>query len=63
VFQDTCIDIGATKFGSWCTDDTVSHYFCRDHVSGMRDELVWIIDKVAADSDSNSIWVIFGVGG
>jgi hypothetical protein len=41
------------------TDDTVPHYFCRDHVSCMCGEFVRIIDKVATNSDPNSIWVVF----
>ncbi len=58
-FEIHVFDVGVTKFGSWGTDDTVPHYFCRDHVGCTCGKFVWIINEVAANSDPNSIWVIF----
>ncbi len=52
-------DVGATEFGSWGIGDTVQQYFCRGHVSCMCGEFVWIIDEVSANSDPDTIWVIF----
>jgi hypothetical protein len=58
-FEIHVFGIGATKFGSWGTDDTVPHYLCRDHVGCLCGEFIQIIDKVAANSDPNLIWVVF----
>jgi hypothetical protein len=54
------LDVSTTKFGSWDTDDTAPHYFCRDHVGFICGEFVWIINEVSANSDPNLIWVAFG---
>ena len=51
--------IGPTEFGSWRTDYTVLHYFCRDHTGCACRELVWIIDKDSANRDPYLIWVVF----
>jgi hypothetical protein len=39
-------DVCATKFGSWGTDDTVPHNFCRDHVGCTCADFIWIINEV-----------------
>ncbi len=52
-FEILVFDVCTTKFGSWGTDD------CRDHVGCKCGEFVWIINEVATNSDSNSIWVVF----
>ncbi len=51
-------DIGTTKFGAWGANHTVPHNFCRYHVRCLGGELVWIINEVPANSDSDLIWVI-----
>jgi hypothetical protein len=58
-FEIHVVDVCATKLGSWGTDDTVPHIFCRDHVGCTCGEFAWIIGETAANSDSNSIWVVF----
>ncbi len=57
-FEIHVFDVFATKFGSWGTDDTVPHNFCRDHVGCTCSELVRIIDEVAANGDVHLIRVI-----
>jgi hypothetical protein len=57
-FEIHFFDIGTTKFGSWGTDDTVPHYFCRDYVGCMCGEFVQIINGVAPNSDPNLIWFV-----
>ncbi len=57
-FKIHVFDVRITKFGSWGTDDTVPHNFCRDHVGCTCGEFVWIIDEVAANGDSNLIQII-----
>ncbi len=57
-FEIHVFDVRTTKFGSWSTDDTVPHFFCRDHVGGTCSEFVWIINEVAANSDVHLILVI-----
>ncbi len=57
-FEMHVFDVGATKFGSWGTDDTVPNYFCRDHVGCTCGEFVRIMNEVATNSDPNLIWVV-----
>jgi hypothetical protein len=56
-FEIHVFDVRTTKFGSWGTDDTVPHNFCRDHVGRMCGEFIWTIDEVAVNGDSRLIWV------
>jgi hypothetical protein len=58
-FEIHVFDIGATEFGSRRTDYTVSHYFGRDHIGCSCCQFVCIINKVAANCDPYSIWVVF----
>jgi hypothetical protein len=51
-------DVHATEFGPWGTDDTVSHNFSRDYVGCTCGEIKRIINEVAANSDSDSIWLV-----
>ncbi len=57
-FEIHVFDARTIKFGSWGTDDAVPHDFCRDHVGCTCSEFIWIINEVAANGDSHSIWVI-----
>ncbi len=57
-FKIHVFDISTTKFGTWGANHTVPHNFCRYHVGCLGGELVWIINEVPANIDSDSIWVI-----
>ncbi len=57
-FEIHVFDIGTTKFGAWGDNHTVPYIFCRYHVGCLGGELIWIINEVPADSDSDLIWVI-----
>ncbi len=57
-FKIHVFDIGTTKFGTSGAKHTVPHTFCRYHVGCLGGELIWIINEVPANSDSDSIWVI-----
>ena len=58
-FEIHVFDIGATEFSSRCADYTVPHYFGRDHIGCSCCQFIWIINKVAANRDLYSIWVVF----
>jgi hypothetical protein len=57
-FEVHVFDIGTTKFGAWGANHTVPHNFCRYHVGCLGGELIWIINKVPTDSDSDLVRVI-----
>ncbi len=57
-FEIHVFDISNTKFGAWGANHTGPHNFCRYHVGSLGGELIWIINEVPTNSDSDSIWVI-----
>jgi hypothetical protein len=57
-FEIHVFDISTTKFGAWGANHTVPYKFCRYHVGCLGGELVWIINEVPANSDSDLIRVI-----
>ncbi len=57
-FEINVLNVRTTEFGSRSTDDTVPHNFCRDHVGCICSEFVKIIDEVADNGDSHTIWVV-----
>jgi hypothetical protein len=47
-----------TKFGTWCADNAIPHDLGRYHVGHACGELVGVIDEVATNGYSHTVWVV-----
>ncbi len=52
-------DVGTTKFGTRCADDTIPHYLGRYHVGCVCGELVGVVDEVATNGNAHTVRIVF----